>query len=118
MEKRPAHRPSLFEERFCDMLEIHMSKGFSYESFAGLVGVTRRCLYFWEESHPNFLHSKMKGKEKMLYFMEHCGIAGMTGQLKKFNPSTWIFTMKNKCGWSDKSEIDLAEEIKILVKGK
>lgn len=101
-----AGKPHKFKEEYCDMLVKHMEQGLSYESFAGLIGVTRDCLYKWEGRHESFLYSKKIGKEKQLLTLERIGLKGITGGLPGFNASSYIFTMKNKCGWSDKQEID------------
>lgn len=84
-----------------------MSNGFSYESFAAKLGVTRDCLYKWEKSHPEFLYSKKVGKEKMLLLFEQIGLDAMMGNIEKFAASTYIFTMKNKCGWKDSVEQEI-----------
>lgn len=102
--KNPGGRPSKYDTKYCQMLIDHMSQGLSYETFAGLIGVTRDCLYKWEQKHDEFLYSKKVGKEKMLLLLEKIGLKAMTGGIDGFNASTWIFTMKNKAGWSDKVE--------------
>lgn len=108
-------RSSLYKEEYNEMLVEHMSQGLSYESFAGLIGVTRDCLYKWEKMHSAFLYSKMLGKSKMLLTLESIGLKGMMGKLPGFNASTFIFTMKNKCNWSDKQEIEQSQNISIKI---
>ena len=51
-------RPTEYKEEFCQMLIDHMSEGYSFESFGGIVGVSERVLYDWEKKFPEFLHSK------------------------------------------------------------
>lgn len=108
MTKKVMGRPKKFKKEYCKMLEEHMTQAYSYESFAAKIGVTRDCLYKWEKSHPNFLYSKKKGKDSELLRMEQIGFQGMTGKLKGFNSTVWIFMMKNKCGWTDKVEQEIA----------
>jgi len=113
--------PTKYEKKYCKMLTDHMTKGLSYESFAGLIGVTRDCLYKWEKKHKDFLYSKKIGKEKMLLTLEKMGIAGIAGKIKGFNASTWIFTMKNKAAWTDNIQTDITskgESIKLNYKLK
>ena len=100
-------RPTVYKEEYCDLLVDHMEQGLSYESFAGLIGVTRDCLYKWEKAHPDFLYNKRVGKEKMTLFFEQMGIDAMTGKIEKFNAPTYIFTLKNKIGWTDKQEVSI-----------
>lgn len=103
-------RPSEFKQEFCEMLVDHMSEGLSYESFAGLVGVSRATIYNWEKAHPEFLDAKKRGHAKMTLTLEKIGMKGMMGEIKGFNASTFIFTAKNKIGWSDVSQIDQRNE--------
>lgn len=99
-------RPTKYKKEYCDRLIEHMKLGMSYESFAAELRVTRDCLYKWEKSHPDFLYAKKIGKELMLSYFEKMGIHAMSGKIKNFNASTYIFTMKNKCNWSDKIETE------------
>lgn len=110
-------RPSKFKEEYCDMLIKHMEQGLSYESFAGLVSVTRDCLYKWEKMHESFFYSKKVGKEKMALFYERLGLSGMVGKIPGFQNSTYIFTVKNKLGWTDKQEVESNNtgEIKLVM---
>lgn len=110
-------RPPKYKKAFCEQLIDHMSKGLSYESFAATLRVTRDCLYKWEKRHPDFFYAKKVGAELKLLFFEKMGLHGMTGKLKGFNASTYIFTMKNQCGWSDKVETDVSGEININIDG-
>jgi hypothetical protein len=108
-------RPSKYKEEYCDMLIDHMAAGLSYESFAGLLGVTRDCLYKWESMHENFLYSKKVGKEKMLLYFERMGLSMAAGKLKGGNAATYIFTMKNKCGWTDKLEQEIVADSPLTI---
>lgn len=110
-----AGKPHKYKKEYCKMLEDHMAQGLSYESFAGLIGVTRDCLYKWEKRHPTFLYSKKIGQPKQLLMLEKIGMAGMTGKLPGFNTSSWIFTMKNKAGWADKLETESNGNISITI---
>lgn len=111
-----AGRPTDFKKEYCDMLVDHMEQGLSYESFAGLIGVCRATIYNWEKLHPAFLDAKSRGHSKMTLTLERIGIQGMMGKIKGFNASTFIFTAKNKIGWSDVNQVDQVNkniEIKI-----
>lgn len=105
MSKNPIGRPTKYKKKYCEMLIEHMAKGLSYESFAGKIEVSRDTLYEWEKEHKDFSDSKKIGLGKGLLKMEEFGIEGMTGGIKDFKPNIWIFKMKNKHGWRDKTEI-------------
>lgn len=49
-----AFSASKYEERFCDALVAHMTDGYSFESFAGVIGIGRRSLFNWQNAHPEF----------------------------------------------------------------
>lgn len=110
-------RPTKYKEEYCELLVSHLAEGLSYFSFAGLVGVTKDCLYKWEKEHKDFLYHKKMGKAKEELFLERIGRAGMSGKIKGFNPATYIFTRKNKSGWSDKVESNVEiKDINVNIK--
>ena len=51
--KNKVGRPTLYREEFCDQVEEHMSKGYSKESCAGLLGISKQCLYEWIQKHDD-----------------------------------------------------------------
>lgn len=106
-EKRHAGQPTKYKPEYCDMLIKHMSKGFSYESFAGVVDVDRDTLYAWEKVQPQFSDSKKKAFAKCMLFWENKGILGQDFG-KDFNAAVWCFNMKNRFGWKDKFEADIS----------
>jgi hypothetical protein len=88
-----------------------MSAGLSFESFAGVIGVGKVTLYSWLDRHPSFLNAKNIGLERGRLFWEKIGRAAASGQRisgfdpKHFNTAVWIFTMKNRFGWRDRTEL-------------
>lgn len=113
-------RPTSYKKEYCDMLIEHIASGLSFESFAGVVSVTRDCLYKWAERHPEFLYSKRVAESKGLLFWEKVGRAGTIGQLgkvtgksdAKFNHISWIFLMKNRFGWRDHVQVTDTSDVK------
>lgn len=107
-------RPSDYREEYGPMLIEHMSQGYSYYSFAALVGCHRETLHSWEKQFSAFKECKMIGAERMLRFMETLGLEAMKGNISGFQGSTYIFTMKNKCKWSDNPQNeDTANKLQI-----
>jgi len=101
-----AGQPTKYRPQYCEKLITHMSEGFSYESFAGLISCSLSSLYNWEESHPEFLEAKKTGFEKNRLFYEALGIAAMQGEPS--NSAIWIFNMKNRFPkqWRDKHDVE------------
>jgi hypothetical protein len=95
-------RPTVYDEKYCDMLIEYMAKGRSYESFAGVVGVSKQALYDWEKKHPEFLYAKRIGRAKCQATLEDWGESLVKGHFGKgANTSAWIFMMKNMSNWRD-----------------
>jgi hypothetical protein len=113
----PAGRPTDYKEEYCEQLIQHMARGFSFESFAGKVGVSKQTIYTWAETHPEFLDSKNAAFEQSRLFWERVGIELATGQNTDANPTAWIFNMKNRFreDWNDKKEIEHSGEVKKTV---
>lgn len=102
-------RPTSYLPEYCDMLIEHMSKGFSFESFSGLIDVSNKTLYNWLDNQPKFLHAKEVAFEKSRLFWEDVGIQLSTG-ICAGNASVAIFNMKNRFPrqWRDKHELDVS----------
>ena len=112
-EKIPKGRPSKYKPEYCQMLIDHMSKGFSFESFAGIVDVNRDTLFEWATAHDEFNEAKHLAFARNLIFWENVGIEGLYNQtdvdesgktksVKSLNATVWIFNMKNRHKWRDR----------------
>jgi hypothetical protein len=87
------------------MLIEHMSKGLSYRSFAGLIGVHFDSLYEWEKKHKAFSDAKKVGLPKSLYAYEKTIWAAAHGKIANFNSTAAVWFGKNVHNWTDKQEI-------------
>ena len=77
----------------------------SFDSFAAITNCSRQTLYNWAEQFPEFSEAKEIADEKCLFFWEKIGVAGVLGKHKWFNPTAWIFNMKNRFGWRDLGQV-------------
>jgi hypothetical protein len=102
-------RPSKYKKEYCEMLIEHMSTGLSFESFAGIVRVNRDTVHEWAKVHQDFSEAKKIGMSLALLKWEKIGMEGMYMGSKDnpFNPTVWIFSMKNKFNWSDRKEVEI-----------
>ena len=73
-KKNPGGRPSKYKEEYCDLLIQEMGRGYSYEAFAGIIGVADVTLYEWEKVHPEFSRAKKEAFQKSRVFWETLGI--------------------------------------------
>lgn len=118
VEKIKPGRKTDYKTQYCDELIDHMSKGYSYESFAGSIGVVKKTLYNWEESFLEWGEAKEIAFEKCRLFWEKLGIDHVINTSDSFgegqsssrslNSTVWIFNMKNRFKWRDKQpdEVD------------
>lgn len=107
--------PPKYKEEFCELLIEHMSEGFSFESFAGVVGCCMKTLDNWALEYPDFLRAKAEGRQRSLFWWEkqgHKGLFSMEGV--SLNPTVYRMNMINRFKWKDKAEeekkIDLSVE--------
>lgn len=96
------HRVSSFKPEYCDLLVEHMSKGLSFNAFAGVIKVSQAVLYKWSKKYPEFQDARNRGDAAALLHWEKVGRAGMMGKVPNFNAAVYIFSMKNKFDWTDK----------------
>lgn len=100
-------RPTLYEQRYCEMLVEHCEKGKSIEAFAGKIGVSIDTIYEWAKVHPEFSEAKKVayaaslswwedfGQDNLLSTTESSGWAGAKDtSSKSLNSSVWIYNMK------------------------
>lgn len=116
----PGGRPTDYRPEYCEMLVKHMAEGLSFESFAGVIGATKKTLYNWSDANPEFLHAKETGTEKCRVFWEKLGrdyvvnrsIAG--AESTSLNTGVYVFNMKNRFPeeWKDKKEVDNTHDFK------
>lgn len=118
MSENPVGRPSKYMPEYCEQLIDHMSKGYSFDSFAGVVEVNQDTLHEWAKVHEEFSESKNIAFSKCKIFWEKIGIDNILNisETESFgkneyntksvslNSSAWIFNMKNRFKWRDKQE--------------
>ncbi len=105
IKKKKTGPKSGFKKEYCSQLIDHMDKGYSFESFAGIIGIARSTLYRWEK-HLEFKEAKEIGFAKCLLFWEKIGIDACMGKIMGFNGTSYVFNMKNRFNWKDKREVD------------
>lgn len=97
-------RPTKYDPKYCYELIEHMGLGFSFESFAGKIGVAESTINLWQNEHEDFSEAHRRGISTMRIFWEKLGIVGTT-EGKNFNASAWKFNMQNKLKWRDTRDV-------------
>lgn len=117
-KKSKLGRPTKFEPRFCEMLLDHMREGKSFETFGPKIGVESKTLYNWCDSHPSFLQAKNRAFDLCRAWWEDKSqeLLSNTAQGERLNAPVWIFNMKNRFGWTDKTEETGHKTINVNVK--
>jgi hypothetical protein len=113
----PLGRPSEYKPEYCEQLIEHMKDGFSFESFGGIIGVSKKTLYNWADNFPEFLHAKERGTSFSLFWWEKEGKTGLwnenhsesegrskTTYTKTFNTGVWAINMRNRFKWKNRDD--------------
>ena len=69
-----------------------------------LLGIGESAWYTLSEDSQAFRRTKKKAKDLCAVWWEKRGREMATGE--DGNPTVWIFNMKNRFGWRDKTEVD------------
>lgn len=98
-----------YQPEFCEQLIAHMGKGYSYETFAATINTSRKTLYAWEETHPEWKEAKANAFEKCQHWWETQAIDGVWNHPEQstLNTGVFVFNMKNRFGWRDAHKIDV-----------
>jgi len=104
----PAGQPTKYDPSYCELLLDHMSKGLSFVSFGGVVGVCRDTLFEWKKVHKEFSDTYAIASTKSQLLWEQMGVDGVWNKSggkfegsKNLNNACWSFNMKNRFGWRD-----------------
>lgn len=93
----------------CEAFCTHMAEGYSIDCFPGASVKTIRAYVkaYPEDFPPDKLE---RAAREGLLVWERLGLAGVKGELAKFNATAWIFNMKNRAAWRDRIEASGAAE--------
>lgn len=94
-------RPSDYDPAYCDLLQEHFALGYSFESFGGVVGVSKQTLYNWCERYPEFLDAKKTYETaSQLEWEKRLRTLATSGE---GNATAIIFGLKNRASdsWRD-----------------
>ena len=112
--------PTKFKPEYCQMLIDHMTKGYSFEAFAGRIGTSKRILYIWAKENDDFFQAKEIGFEKSRFYWETLANSAAMGRPYirydeddkeighyQANTTLVVFNLKNRfpSEWRDRHEI-------------
>ncbi len=98
-----------YKKTMDDEAEEFLASGYSLHALAGHLMIDRDTLTEWMNEggvyfKPSFSVSIKKGLDRGRTFWEEIGIKMSTSK-HPGNFVTWIFNMKNRYGWADKTEV-------------
>jgi transposase len=102
-------RPTKYKPEYCEQLIEAGRNGWTFQAFAGKIGVDIDTLHEWCKAHPDFSEAKKKAKTAQGAWLEGMGRAMMAGKIPGAVPSVWIFYMKNCQNWRDQPAIEQQE---------
>ena len=115
----PFGRPTAYRAEYCALLYEHMRNGYSFESFAGIVGVCRATVFNWCRDYPDFQEARDRAHSACLLFWEGVAIDNLISTPDaKLNTGVWFANMKNRFGWKDKTELSGDSQNPIAVNGQ
>jgi len=102
---RPSkYKPDLHPQMVIDVMRL----GYSFEVFCARADIHKDTGYEWANKHPEFSDAKKRANALCLEWWETAGGALVNGQIRG-NAAVWIFNMKNRFNWTDKTEISTPE---------
>ena len=112
MAKAKMGRPVKYKKEYCQMLIDHMASGLSFETFAGVISVSRDTIYEWANKFKDFSDAKKIATPKRNLFVEKMYNSAAIGRVihdkdgNPMKPSAQMMTFwtKNTLGWSEKVE--------------
>ncbi len=76
-------RPTKYQARFCRDLVDHLRRGYTFESFGAVAGVSRATLFNWERRHKAFREAHALGGPLSELFYLQMGQKLAPGQLRR-----------------------------------
>lgn len=96
--------PKPYKPEYDELLIDHLSQGYSFESFGGVVMVGKTQLYEWVKNHESFSNAKNIGTSASLLWHEKTLNSMANTPMKDKNVTALVWGMKNRFGWRDKKE--------------
>lgn len=105
-----------YHKAVCKIVTDFLKKGYSRQVISAHLGIHYNTLARWEKEHPELQEAIAEGMVYSQLWWETLGIKAAQGRVKNFNASAWIFNMKNRFGWKDKTELSGDEDKPISVR--
>jgi len=115
-------RPTKYKPEFCETVVDCGKAGMGKAEIASQLGVCRDTLLEWSKGKPEFSDAIKRAEEESLAWWEKQGRTATFGGIDGFNPTSYIFQMKNRFrnDWRDKHDhsVEVSGEIEIVIGGE
>jgi transposase-like protein len=102
--KKKIGRPTKYTPALCEKLPAMFKNGESVAEVCAELGIWKQAFYDWIDQYPDFSNAYKKGLELSEAWWTKLGRLGSQGKAR-IQPATWIFNMKNRYKWTDRTGI-------------
>ena len=101
-------RPTKYKEEYCDEIVSFMANGSSKVQFCAHIGICYDTFLDWKVKHQKFSESIKRADMVCQAWWESKGQKAIFGGVEGFNPTGYIFNLKNRFPqhYKDKHEVD------------
>jgi hypothetical protein len=85
-----------YKAEYCDKAIELLSKGDSIASVCTELKTSRKTLYKWRDQNEEFKDALDAGVQASQKYWEDIGRDGITGKIKGFGGTPWVFLMKTR----------------------
>jgi transposase len=96
-----------YDPAICDTLPNMFANGETIVEVCLALGISRRAFYDWKAKYPEFEAAVDQGMAISEAWWSKLGRAGAIGA-QPVHPTLWIFNMKNRFNWTDKTDIGVS----------
>ncbi len=93
--KNEAGRPSHYKPEMVEKMLDMMAEGKTDTQVCAMLGISPDSHARYRRTYPEFAEAHVKGKVLQQAAWETLGMQGITGNIKGFNATTYIFMMSN-----------------------
>ncbi len=103
----PIGQPTKYRPYYSKILPSLFTEGQDACEAMVFLGITRATFYAWINKYPEFKTAYNEAKLLSQTWWLEQARKSITGENPKMNSTVWVFSMKNKFGWRDKTEVAL-----------
>lgn len=112
-EENKSGRPTKYKPEMCETIVELMREGASKTEVCAEIGISKETMKQWTTPESDyyvkeFSDSVKQGVELSKAWWLKKGRIGIDAD--KFNATPWVFNMKNRFGWRDKTETDITSK--------